>query len=35
MSIARLHEVLLDHVRDDFGVGFGGEAVAFFCQLLL
>ena len=28
-------EYLLDQMRDDFGVGFGGELVAFFGELLL
>ena len=35
MTVAGLQVMLLDQVRDDFGVGFGGEFVAFGGQLLL
>jgi hypothetical protein len=35
VSVAGLVVVLLDEVIDDFGVGFGGELVAFGYQLFL
>ena len=35
MAVAGLQVILLDQVGDDFGIGFGGELVAFLDQLLL
>jgi len=35
VTVAGLEQMLLDQVRDDFSVGFGGELVAFFDQLFL
>ncbi len=35
MAVAGLQVMLLDQVGDDFGVGFGGEFVAFGGQLFL
>src|ERR1700719_860225 len=33
MPVSRLEVILLDHVSDDFSVGFSGEFVAFFDEL--
>ena len=35
MTVRGLKKILLDQVRDHFGVGFGGELVAFFNQFAL
>src|SRR5215470_5843761 len=35
MTVARVPEVFLDHVGNDFGISLGGETVPFFSELLL
>ena len=35
MAVAGFEKMLFDEVRDDFGIGLGGELVAFFDQLFL
>src|SRR5215831_2292265 len=35
MTVARVHEILLDHVGDDFGIGLSSETMAFVSELLL
>ena len=34
MPVARFQVILLDQMSDDFGIGFGGELVAFIDQVL-